>query len=154
MTPPSPFSIRSFSPSDVDAILRLQAGISSSSAWAADDYLDLAGKGLLLVAGTLTPTPVVAGFAAWRLVAEEAELLNLAVAPAFHRQGAGRALMAASLNALQLKNATSLFLEVRPLNLPAISLYKKYDFKLLHIRPAYYRNPVEDAWVMHRLLVP
>ena len=153
MTASSPFSVRPFSPPDLEAVLQLQSGISSSPTWTGEDYLELAGKGVLLVAETRSDPPVVAGFAAWRLAAGEAELLNLAVAPAFRRQGAGQTLMQASLEALQLRHSTSLYLEVRPSNLPAIALYKKWNFNLLHVRLNYYRNPIENAWIMHRLLI-
>lgn len=88
-----------------------------------------------------------AGFALNRLIADEAELLLLAVAPDSRRRGVAMALISRSLELLRFRNGTRLHLEVRHNN-PAIELYKKAGFSLIGRRPGYYRGidgQVHDA---------
>lgn len=88
-----------------------------------------------------------AGFALNRLIGDEAELLLLAVSPAFQRRGVGMALIEQSLRQLRQREGTRLHLEVRHNN-PAIALYNKAGFALIGRRPGYYRGidgQVHDA---------
>lgn len=82
---------------------------------------------------------VPAGFAFNRLIADEAELLLLAVSPDHRRQGVATALIERSLKLLRFRNGTRLHLEVRHNN-PAIELYKKAGFSLVGRRSDYYRG--------------
>jgi ribosomal-protein-alanine N-acetyltransferase len=91
---------------------------------------------------------VLRGYAAGTIVADEAEVLNLAVAPAFRRRGVARALLAALLDALEARGARSLFLEVRASNSAALALYRAFGFRELGRRIGYYRAPHEDAITM------
>ena len=88
-----------------------------------------------------------AGFGAWRQTApDEAELLNLAVAPAFRRRGVADAL----LNELLRTAKGDIFLEVAEPNTPAILLYRKLGWQGLGVRPGYYGQGQIDAVVMKR----
>lgn len=80
-----------------------------------------------------------AGFALNRIIADEAELLLLAVAPQFRRKGVGIALIERSRMLTRHRNGVSLHLEVR-YNNPAIELYNKAGFRLVGRRPGYYRG--------------
>jgi len=80
-----------------------------------------------------------AGFALNRIVADEAELLLLAVAPANRRQGIGMALIERCRSQTRRRDGTRLHLEVRHNN-PAILLYKKAGFTLAGRRSGYYRG--------------
>ncbi len=88
------------------------------------------------------------GYAAGTVVADEGEVLNLAVAPAFRRRGVARLLLTALLDALHARGAQSLFLEVRASNAAALALYRAFGFRELGRRIAYYRAPREDAITM------
>ena len=50
------------------------------------------------------------------------------------------------------KSIKHIFLEVRTSNVPAISLYKKFDFNEIGVRPNYYltKKGYEDAIIMGR----
>jgi len=88
-----------------------------------------------------------AGFALIRQVAEEAELLLLAVAPSHRRQGVALALIKHTRKLLHERNGSVLHLEVR-YNNPAIELYKKAGFVQIGRRPGYYHGrdgQVHDA---------
>lgn len=80
-----------------------------------------------------------AGFALIRLIADEAELLLLAVIPDFRRCGVAMALIERSLRIVRQREGNHLHLEVRHNN-PAIELYRKAGFTLAGRRPGYYRG--------------
>jgi len=46
------------------------------------------------------------------------------------------------------EDARWLTLEVRPSNRAAIALYEKFGFKVKGIRPRYYTDTLEDAFIM------
>ena len=80
-----------------------------------------------------------AGFALNRIVADEAELLLLAVSPHFRRRGIGMALIERSRMIARQRNGFRIHLEVRHNN-PAIELYSKAGFRLAGRRSGYYRG--------------
>ena len=98
------------------------------------------------------PGQPVAGLAVWQLAAGEASLYTLTVAPAARRTGAGSALVRESLEALRAEGAETAFLEVRASNAGAIALYEQAGFVADGRRPRFYRDPTEDAVLMHRAL--
>ncbi len=94
----------------------------------------------------------VAGYIGSQSVQGESDMMNVAVDPAYRRQGIGELLV--SELAAQLKNLGngSLTLEVRISNESAIALYEKLDFYQVGRRPNYYRNPKEDALILRKEL--
>ncbi|TVR49609.1 MAG: ribosomal-protein-alanine N-acetyltransferase [Rhodobacteraceae bacterium] len=80
------------------------------------------------------------GFALFRLVLDEAELLTLAVAPEARRAGLGRAVLSRGLEAMRSKGARRCYLEVAASNAPAIALYHATGFRECARRPGYYRS--------------
>lgn len=81
-----------------------------------------------------------AGFAIGRAIADEAELIMLAVDSARQGQGHGRALMALFDAACAARNAQRLFLEVAADNAPAIALYDSTGWHRIGLRKGYYRR--------------
>ena len=92
------------------------------------------------------------GFILCRVVAEEAEILTLAVAPAHRRKGVAKALVATGAKAVFDRGARSIFLEVAADNAPAIALYEGAEFTPVGRRVGYYRRPdgAIDALVLRR----
>ena len=90
----------------------------------------------------------VAGYVGSQSVLGEADMMNLAVAPAYRRRGVARALLAALEQALDARQVGSLCLEVRAGNAPAIALYEKLGFRQVGRRKNYYRAEHEDALLM------
>ena len=80
----------------------------------------------------------IAGFALIRTVADEAELLTIAVEPRWRGKGVGRALMEAVFADLMMSPARRMFLEVDEQNLAAIRLYEKLGFSTISSRKGYY----------------
>ncbi len=89
----------------------------------------------------------LAGFVnLWR-VADEVEVLFVATAPAWRRQGVARALMAYALRTARDEGAARALLEVRRSNAPAIALYRALCFEVVGERRRYYDDG-EDALLM------
>jgi ribosomal-protein-alanine N-acetyltransferase len=90
-----------------------------------------------------------AGYAVVWYYSGEIHIGNFAIHPNFRRQGLGKYLL---LNILEkFKDYTAAYLEVRKSNIPAINLYKKFNFEELYVRQNYYSNN-EDAIVMWKKL--
>ena len=111
-------------------------------------------------AALLAEPPVFAtlaetGFALGRVVADEAELLTIAVAPEARRQGEGRALLDGFLRTALARGAETAFLEVAADNAAALALYRRSGFSEAGRRRGYYHspgNPPVDALVMVKSL--
>jgi ribosomal-protein-alanine N-acetyltransferase len=80
------------------------------------------------------------GFLLGRVVADEAELLTIAVDHTARRQGIGQRLVARFLAKAQSLGAESVFLEVAATNAAARSLYEQSGFTMRGRRKNYYRD--------------
>ena len=87
----------------------------------------------------------VSGFALARLVADEAELLLLAVKPADQRHGIGRMLLQHFEDEAAARGAARLHLEVREGN-HALSLYEQAGYGLVGRRRDYYSGQKGDRY--------
>lgn len=95
------------------------------------------------------------GFVLGRVLAGEAELLTLAVAPANRRAGQGHALLKKYEAAARSRGASQSFLEVSADNTGALRLYDRAGYQRVGTRSAYYRCPDGsrcDAIVLRRRL--
>jgi ribosomal-protein-alanine N-acetyltransferase len=93
------------------------------------------------------------GFALGQVMADEAELLTIAVAPAQRRLGLGRRLLGAFLSACAARGASAVFLEVDAGNTAALGLYQSAGFLAAGRRRDYYLGPNgtrTDALVLRR----
>ena len=95
-----------------------------------------------------TADGMLVGFGGYSIAADQADVIDVAVAPNFRRRGIARALVQAVLAAAQSEGAESIFLEVRASNAPALSLYTALGFTVCGVRKNYYKNPREDAVLM------
>ncbi len=91
----------------------------------------------------------VTGYVGSQSVLGESDMMNLAVAPAFRRQGIGRRLVQELLYELETDNHC-LLLEVRQSNEAAIALYYSLGFRQVGRRPRYYKRPTEDALILRK----
>jgi ribosomal-protein-alanine N-acetyltransferase len=96
----------------------------------------------------------VCGFIATRLNADELHVNNLGVRQDSRRRGIGGALLGAALDAGTRRGARLAVLEVRSGNLEAQALYRRFGFAVVGERRHYYKEPVENAIIMTRQLVP
>ncbi|KKC38267.1 hypothetical protein WH87_09210 [Devosia epidermidihirudinis] len=80
----------------------------------------------------------IAGFALIRAVADEAELLTIAVDPKWRGKKIGHALLKAVFEDLMMSPITRMFLEVEEQNTAAIKLYTRHGFSTISSRKGYY----------------
>ncbi|MGB7241188.1 MAG: ribosomal protein S18-alanine N-acetyltransferase [Sulfitobacter sp.] len=122
-----------------------KAAFTSDRPWNAAEFSDLAK-----LPGTQAVTHRF-GFAMFRQVLDEVELLTLAVDPAVQRQGIARSLMVDWMAQAAQNGATSAFLEVAADNIAALSLYHSLGFQKIATRPDYYNRrarPPVDAIIL------
>ncbi|MBQ6058912.1 MAG: ribosomal protein S18-alanine N-acetyltransferase [Clostridia bacterium] len=96
----------------------------------------------------------LAAAACFRIAADEAELLRVAVLPAYRRQGLGKRLLQEGARLLAARRCRLLYLEVRESNAPARALYQSLGFDAVGRRKDYYRSPQEDALLLRCELPP
>ncbi len=85
------------------------------------------------------------GYAVAYCIADECELLRVAVAPAWRGQGIAKALLHRLFSEAQAQGAQRFFLEVRASNTAARALYAALGFTVYREKPSYYNNPPETA---------
>ena len=85
-------------------------------------------------------------------IADELEIINIAVHPDIRGQGLGGRLLDYALREEVKLGILSMFLEVRTSNTPAIALYERAGFRLAGRRRAYYTDPAEDGLVYEKRL--
>ena len=99
--------------------------------WSADDFADLKKSGCEIIASQN-------GFIVWRVVADEAELITIGVAPDARRTGIGAAMIGIMEGELKKAGVKSVFLEVAENNTPARKLYEQNGYVQIGTRPKYY----------------
>ncbi|MGH6991779.1 MAG: GNAT family N-acetyltransferase [Caulobacteraceae bacterium] len=94
--------------------------------------------------------PGPAGFILCRSLADEAEVLTLAVAPQRRRKGLGAGLIAIAGEEASKRGASRLFLEVAQHNLAGLALYAGCGFRIVGRRVGYYLGAAgaSDALVL------
>jgi ribosomal-protein-alanine N-acetyltransferase len=88
-----------------------------------------------------------------RIVADESEIMTIAVAPPVQRHGIGRWLLKEAAQHAMRYGARAMFLEVAANNQAAQALYRACDFTEIGRRPAYYPDG-QDALVLRAALIP
>ena len=89
----------------------------------------------------------IIGYLCCCFLADEGEILNVAVAPKYRRCGLGKILMGEAVRVAYQKGVRSLYLEVRVGSASAIRLYRSFGFHEIGLRRRYYADG-EDALLM------
>ena len=144
-------TIRAFREADVAAVTEILRTSPEASQWTDWGFKELLGwRGVLALVSEHERK--VCGFIISRQVAEEAEILNLAVLVAKRRRGEGGALLKAAMEELRERKVSRVFLEVRESNEAGTAFYKRQGFSKTGRRAGYYRDPDEAAIKMERRL--
>ena len=140
------YTIEAMRLEDIPEVLPLEREAFGQMAWHAVDFeAAIASKCDFPL---VSRTTGLAGYAVLRIIAPEAEIENICVAPACRRSGVGEALMEEMLRLAAERDAKRIFLEVRAHNEPAKALYRKRGFVESYRRRNYYQGPTEDAIIM------
>lgn len=134
---------------DIEAVVQLQAP------WTCQTINELLRQDSIhLIVVTSIAKNEVVGYCLYQRVFEQAEILRIGTHPNYQRQGIASKLFFWLNEALQVNQVKSLLLEVRADNAPAIALYEKQDFTVIHKRKGYYQSshqPAVDALIMQRV---
>lgn len=143
--------VRKFRPEDADAVVALVKEAPEAASWSAESYLKFV-KEAGAVAQIVEVGGQIGGFLLGRQMADDAEILNLAVAPRHRRNGRGAKLLKAVLAEFRLRGVKSVYLEVRESNIGAIAFYEANGFARTGRRRNYYHQPDEPAVTMEKKL--
>ena len=97
---------------------------------------------------TEPPETDILGYGGFWLMAGEAHISTIAVRPEWRRRGIGELMLVAMLEQAVELGGDLATLEVRVSNVAAQSLYQKYSFAKVGLRPHYYSDRGEDALIM------
>jgi len=147
-------AIRAGSLSELNEVYRLNLEVFPE-AWSYDGLaMALADNYLLLVAEIVTESDrKFAGYLLCHDVLDETHIMQVAVKPAFRRQGIARQLTLALCAMKEAEKVTTVLLEVRASNMPARRFYVSLGFIEIGMRPRYYvpapgSDEREDAILM------
>ena len=132
---------------DLDEVMAIENAIYTHP-WSRGNFGDSLRAGYLCRTWRLGRELV--GYFVLMVAAGEAHLLNLSIAARHQRSGHGTALLREAATLAQKHHAKQLFLEVRPSNLGAQALYRRFGFRKAGVRRDYYPSHVgrEDALVL------
>ncbi len=142
-----PSGVSAMGAADLDAVMALENRVYPFP-WTRGNFSDSLASGysawLIKVSGSLV------GYAVMMQAHDEAQLLNLSIAPERRRSGFGSALLAHLLAQARSCGATRMLLEVRRSNDPALALYQHHGFAQIGERRDYYpaQQGREDALVL------
>ena len=126
---------------DAMAVMEAAFGRRFGEAWTRSQcagILPMSGVSLYLARDETNDR--IVGFSLFRSVADESELLLIAVTPDRHREGVGGRLLDHFIDCARAAGARRVHLEVRDGN-PAIEMYKAADFAPVGRRRNYYQAP-------------
>ena len=89
----------------------------------------------------------IVGFAGFKQIADEANVMNIVAKKSFRHQGIGSILLENLISLSEDLNMSSITLEVSANNIYAIKLYEKFGFKNVGVRKNYYKDN-SDAIIM------
>ncbi|NBX00596.1 MAG: ribosomal-protein-alanine N-acetyltransferase [Methylophilaceae bacterium] len=132
---------------DLNAVIQIET-VNFPFPWTAGNFKDSINSGHICL--VLEIDRVLVGYAILMMVLDEAHLLNISVALAWKGKGWGRYLLNHTMQISREKGGLNMFLEVRPSNVSAITLYESIGFNEMGVRPGYYpaHNGRENALLM------
>lgn len=143
--PPPGIAIVPMHPDHLDSLADLES-LAFSTPWSYDALAEELQNPLavFLVAEDVDAESAV-GYLGMHHILDEGFIANLAVHPAYRRQGIARSLLREAQEYAEAHDLARLTLEVRASNVPAIALYEGMGFTRDGIRPGFYESPKEDA---------
>ncbi len=127
--------------SDLDAVLAIEEAVYPHP-WTRTNFMDSLNSGYACWV-LRDSSQQILGYVLVMCTPFEAHLLNVAVIGNAQGQGIGRVLLDKALSLARGYSAEALILEVRPSNLRALEIYKRYGFLETRRRKAYY--PANDG---------
>ncbi len=133
---------------DAPRLVALQA--DAASGWNAAAYINEMGLSWSRIQMLETVTQEAVGAMVFWVVADEIQILNIAVDGNHRRAGLGRWMLDALVRYAREGGQSRITLEVRRDNVAALALYRGFDFRTVGVRPKYYADSGVDAILMER----
>ncbi|GAB4119555.1 MAG: ribosomal protein S18-alanine N-acetyltransferase [Sideroxydans sp.] len=143
--------LREMTEADFDAVVAIEGEVHQHP-WTRGNFSDALHRGYQCKIAEMAQEML--GYAVMMLAVDEAELLDIAIAAGYQRQGWGRKLLGEMLALAQRHGMRRVVLEVRVSNAAAIGLYRQLGFTDIGLRRDYYAagEGREDAILMGCLL--
>jgi ribosomal-protein-alanine N-acetyltransferase len=141
-------SIVPFEQPDLDEMMEIEVKVFPTP-WSRSSYEELAPLSSIKIWVAKIEEELV-GYMLYQFWGDEMELHSIAVKPEHQGRGIGTMLMDHMLMLASSMGITKVYLLVRPSNMPAKTLYKKYGFEVIGVRRHYYHDNGENALVMCR----
>jgi ribosomal-protein-alanine N-acetyltransferase len=150
MTVSETLTIRPMTKSDLDQVMVIER-LSYPTPWKPEHFLQEIHSPLSFPF-VATINGEVAAYLCLMSLFEEAQIMNIAVAPQKRGIGLARKLIELAIETARSKGAENLVLEVRESNMAAIALYESFGFVRYFVRKRYY-DGLEDAVLMEKALI-
>lgn len=134
----------------INQIVKLE-NENSDRAWPHEFFINQLSRppSRFFLAAPETDPLSLSGYLLALAVADEATIITFLIEESRRGCGIGTKLLETAISVMNERDAvTSITLEVRPSNEPAIRLYQKFGFSRCGLRKAYYSDNLEDAWIM------
>ena len=141
------FSFQPMSFADLDEIVALER-LCYPHPWRSEQFLQELANPVSQVS-LLRVGRQLGGYICYWLIAGEMQILNVASAPVWRRQGVAEGLLLHAFERCRAVGLDSAWLEVREGNAAAIGLYRRHGFVVTGTRSGYYRDG-ENALLMVR----
>lgn len=140
-------SFREMQIDDLDAVIQIET-VNFPFPWTVGNFKDSINSGHICL--VLEIDELMIGYAILMMVLDEAHLLNISVSVDWKGKGWGRHLLNHMMQISREQGGLNMFLEVRPSNVSAITLYESIGFNEMGVRPGYYpaHNGRENAVLM------
>ncbi len=148
--------LRPARPDDLDDLVVLEADGMGADAWgrsALGDELAAVPDTRTVLVVARTDQPGLAAYGALRVVDATADVQRVVVTRALRRQGLGRLVLQALLDAARARDCQEVLLEVRVGNRAAVALYEEFGFAEISRRRGYFAAQ-RDAAVLRLALPP
>ena len=156
----SPFTLRQFSPSDIDRVMDINR-VCLPENYSTHFFMDLYKRFPETFIVAMEDGEAV-GYIMCRIESglpslrsferpKKGHIISVAVLPQYRGRGIGYSLAQSALKTMSHYKARECYLEVRVSNMTAVNLYRKLDFKITRTIRGYYADG-ESAYMMTRQL--
>lgn len=150
MSAPETIIIRPMIEADLEAVLAIEQA-SFPAPWSREHFLHELGAPHSYPFVAIADG-VIVGYVCLMSLFEEAQIMDIAVAPEQRGRGIARLLMEYTFSIAREQGAEFMALEVRESNMAAITLYERLGFVRTGTRRGYYEGK-EDAVLMEKSLI-
>ncbi|WLR42153.1 ribosomal protein S18-alanine N-acetyltransferase [Bacillus carboniphilus] len=139
--------IRSMTIHDIDSVYEIEKQCFATP-WSKEAFYEEVSQNRFAHYLVLEKDLEIIGFCGLWVMFDDAQITNIAIAPAYRGNQLGEQLMKKAMGIALSLGAEQMTLEVRVSNHVAQSLYKKLGFIGVTLRKNYYQDNLEDALLM------